>query len=57
MKLLGKSKRRDYRLKVLWEEGGKWDRKSKIAKLRQNKIITLLQQLEAVEQDMLWPGK
>lgn len=55
--MLGKSKQRDYRLKVLWEEGGKWDRKSKIAKLRQNKIITLLQQLEAVEQDMLWPGK
>lgn len=55
--MLGKSKWRDYRLKVLWEEGGKWDGKSKIAKLRQNKIIMLLQQLEAVEQDMLWPGK
>lgn len=55
--MLDKSERLDYHLKELWEEGGKKNRKSKIAKLRQNKIIVLLQQLEAVEQDMLWPGK
>lgn len=36
-------------LKVLWKEEGKWNRKSKMADLRQNKIITLLQQLEAME--------
>lgn len=55
--MLNKSERHDYHLKVLWEEGGKKNKKSKTAKPRQNKIIMLLQQLEAVEQDMLWPGK